>query len=381
MQSPDFLYRVENGGMPTTAGKLISLTSYEIASRLSFLLLDSMPDQKLLDLAAQDKLKDPSVAATEAERLLTSPLARGKLKDFYDFWLELKKPKALPSGPSAFVAGLDSTGFLDEAVRETREFLERTTFDKRGSFVEIMTSKDSYARTPAMASVYGHSPITGNSPATMQSGRSGLFLRTPFLVSFGSSTHPILRGVFVRQRVLCQSVGMPVDGNAFIGPDVETEQMRLRYSTRERTDLKNGPGTSCYACHKNINPAGFAFEAFDNFGRLRSAEVQYKSDGTELAKHSVDTRVNFIVDPLQPSRIQALSGGESFNEFVAADGIGGACFAKYAYEYFYQRLEEKIDGCQLQKMHAVLQSKDGSVVDAIKALVINDYLGLKKVEN
>ena len=382
-QSPDFLYRIEAGtGGDGTLASPFRLSSYEIASRLSFQIWDSMPDDTLFALAAQDKLLDPAVVRQQVDRMFESPLAAEKLKIFTKFWLAMNNTphsmKNFPVSPAAFIGDLQTTGYKDEVIRETQEFVNHVVFKKGGSYRDLMTSPESFARTDALASVYGHAKVTGSAPAQMANGRKGLLMRPIFLAGTSSLTSPVIRGVRARSRVLCMDTNPPSTQILEQGPDISTAAMIQMHSTRERWTLKtNQP--ACIGCHATFNSYGFVFEGFDSFGRQRSQEVNYNADGSILATHAIDTTGSIVT----PEGTWQVNGPEQFVEDLGESTSGPACMTKQIHRYYHLSAETKEDSCALAKAFDGLKgdgSQPGSVLEALKRSIASDYIGLKRVK-
>jgi len=379
LQSPQFLYLVEVGKDSEQAGER-ELTDYELASRLSYFITDSMPDEELFDLASSGQLKD-SILGQQIKRLLATQNAKSKTNDFLSYWLRLDETPNVPKGPSDFLNGLNTNGLKNEFVREAKEYYRNILFVKQGSYKDLMTSKDSFARTPASASVYGHAPISGIAPATMGNpGRIGLALRAPTLISSDFETHPIIRGARFRAQFLCDDMPPPTPDNLNLGEDVNTIEMIRMHSTRKRTDIKTS-SPNCVGCHQYINPAGYAFEAFDSFGRFRVSETQYSrvSNGNlVVASHDIDT--TGVMPALEGSDATSITiiSGANFMEQIAESTQGKACYVKQIFRFYKLRHEKNVDNCRLKNMYDWTNRPKGTLLDVIKAYVLDDKF--KKIQ-
>jgi hypothetical protein len=347
LQSPDFLYRLE--ALPR-------------AERLALLLWDAPADQALV--ASDARLGDAAARRVDLERALTHPLARQKLSRFFTFWLKLEGAGAPPPGPAAFLDGVDTSGLRGAAITEALTFLDDVTFETRGGYAELMTSRRSFATHPGLARLHGHAPVGDGGVATMGGTRQGVLMRLPFLLHGDGETHPITRGAAVRRRLMCQPIALPAPDNFSSGPDVNTLQMRQTLSTRQRTDLKTGTG-SCAGCHQSINPLGFAFEGLDALGRERRTEVQYLADGGVLASHRVDDRVD-LPGPTGASFTR--DGAAGLSQHLAESVEGPACFVQFLFEYYRQRPAGPADGCTLAAMDAAVRAPGGTLLSALEAL-------------
>lgn len=380
LQSPSFLYRIESGvSGDGTLNSPFKLSQYEIASRLSYFIWDSMPDETLFELAKKGELEKPVVLQAQVNRMFADTRAREKVKAFASFWLAMTPDLAhgmrdFPTGPDAFIDGLNLNGLKTEVVREAQEYVAHIVFDKKGTYKDLLTSDLSFAQTDALASIYGHSKVTSAQPEKMTGGRRGLLMRSVFLANSSSQTSPIIRGVRVRARVMCIEAVAPGVDVTKQGPDVGTEEMIRRYSTRDRTDLKTS-SPACLGCHTAINPVGFAFEGFDSFGRLRVVEKAYGSNGSLIATHPIDTHTMLATNEGDWN----IQNAGDFVDQLADSSTGPACLVRQVYRYYQLRFESTEDQCRMAKMYQSMVQDQGSLLDGLKAFVLNDYLSLKRV--
>jgi hypothetical protein len=273
LMTPDFLYHVQIGD-PTT-GKL---NDFEMAARLSFLTWESLPDQALFDAAAAGTLTTPAGVQVQLERLLKDAKAQRTMRRFFELWSDLAKLDDLTKDPSVY------SGFaaLKAPMREEFSLFMTDLLDRNGTLRELLTSRTGFVDAE-LASLYGVTPPTsGTSKVTLPADRAaGLLTQGAFLAIHGKAQRsgPILRGLFVRERLLCAAVPPPPPGvSATVPPGTVTNR-----TTREYFHTLTA-GQDCQGCHRLINPIGFSFEGFDGVGRARSID-----NGLP-----VDTRVDVI---------------------------------------------------------------------------------------
>jgi hypothetical protein len=268
LQSPHFLYRVELG-QPTSDGRR-QLDPFELASRLSFLLVDRAPDDALLDAAGTGRLAQPAELETQARRLLASPSAAQAMESFYADYLDLDRLLGLEKSDPAF------TDTLRAAMRaETVQTLRAATFDQGRDLRASFTSRETFV-TPELARLYGLPVPTGSSPATYTGPRAGLLMHAGLLALYAHETRtsPTRRGKFVRETVLCQSIPDPpanVDVNLPAPAPGGTTRARLADHSRD---------PACASCHALMDPLGLALENFDLIGRYRSDEAGVPIDAS-----------------------------------------------------------------------------------------------------
>ena len=308
LQTPTFHFRVEPRG-ETDAAASAPLSRWELASRLSYFLWDSMPDEALFAAAEAGGLATRTGIEAQARRMLDDPRARPALVHFHHQWLGTDSVLLVAPARRAFgpLFGLEprlATARDDDVkwpavmgpVRhsmkiETELFVERTVFDGAGTFTALMTDHHGYM-SDATAPIYGKGarrvegpemtrtidlvvasigrrrPLTLYPASFPPEERAGV-LTLPSVLALGAyavQPGPILRGVRVLERLACMHLGTPVQGaETALPPDTLTAES----TNRERTAAATSPGT-CNTCHRTINPPGFAFEHYDAIGRWRS---------------------------------------------------------------------------------------------------------------
>ncbi|MEM6791470.1 MAG: DUF1592 domain-containing protein [Myxococcota bacterium] len=280
LAAPPTVYLYEAGTPSADSGALRALTGYEVASRLSYFLWDTMPDAALLDAAREGRLDRTDGIAAEAERMLDDPRAEAQVVDFFSGWMQLdggrlhhaledarKDANLFPSYDEA----------LQEAMRtEVQAFVRRAFYEGDGRFDDLFTSRDAYVNGP-LAELYGVDGVEGQDFSWVELDpreRAGLLTRAGFLTVYAAAdvTAPIRRGAWMVEEVLCVKLGEPppnVDDTPLEGGEQENGQViSVRQDVEART---SGPG--CNGCHRLINPLGFAFETYDAIGRYQTEEV------------------------------------------------------------------------------------------------------------
>ncbi len=306
LQTPTFHFRIEPR---EHAGASVPLSGWELASRLSYFLWDSMPDGALFAAAEAGALDARAGIEAQARRMIEDPKARPALVHFHHQWLGTNDVLLVAPARRAFgpLFGLEprlATARDDDVkwpavmgpVRhsmkiETELFVEQTIFDGAGTFTALMTDHHGYL-SDATAPIYGQgatrvggpevtrtvdlvvASIGRRQPLTLYPAsfppdeRAGV-LTLPSVLALGAyavQPGPILRGVRVLERLACMHLGTPVQGaETALPPDTLTAES----TNRARTAAATRPAT-CNTCHRTINPPGFAFEHYDAIGRWRS---------------------------------------------------------------------------------------------------------------
>jgi mono/diheme cytochrome c family protein len=268
--SPQFLFITPDAG-EGTGGDIVPLGDHQLASRLSYLLWATMPDQELSALADAGTLHEPAVLAREARRLLADPRSRALFDGFGAQWLGMDKlatktfdpekfPEMTPELRRSMVE--EARLFFDSILRENRSL--RTFIDGDYTFVNA-----------TLAPLYGLKP-GGTGPAFRQvsltdPNRGGILALPGILAmtSFPNRTAPVNRGAWVLEQVLGEHVPPP-PANV---PSLEKQDQNkvAGLTLRQRTELHRSNAT-CASCHKVLDPIGFGLENFDAIGRWREKD-------------------------------------------------------------------------------------------------------------
>jgi hypothetical protein len=276
LQSPEFLYRWELQGEPIKDGTLIKLGPYEIASRLSYFLWASMPDDALFTAARSGGLDRPDQIAVQAERMLKDERAKDSLRDFHMQWLGIYGFDELEKGD---IYRTYTPEIADAMLAETAAFIDATLFGPQasGKLEALLTSSTSFVNE-ALAKHYGVTGVTGAAVRKVELNplqRAGILTQGAFLTKHSKEVEsfPIIRGVYVLRNVLCQDIPEP---NIQLPPAPEQAQGVTTRKLYE--DFTAAP--ACQVCHGRINAVGFAFENFDAVGGYRDNEEGQKVDAS-----------------------------------------------------------------------------------------------------
>ncbi len=294
LKSPRFLYRelsslsvprplgsgpVESanrvGPLPNgrgTDGVLVS-DPYDVASRISFAMYDSLPDQALLDAAAKGELKTREQVAQHAQRLLADPRTRSKLREFLLTWLKVEHVPDVSKDSERYP---EFNAVLANDLRTSLElFLEDIIKSDSADFRQFLLADGIYLNG-RLAKFYGAMKDDAELPADapfqkidLEPDQRAGVLSHPYLMAgfaYTGSSSPIHRGIFIARSVLGRSLRPPPEAVAPLAP-----QLRPDLTTRERVALQTKP-ESCQSCHAMINPLGFTLEHFDAVGRFRKEE-------------------------------------------------------------------------------------------------------------
>jgi hypothetical protein len=256
LQDVEFLYRPEIGQPVIGNDKLFKLTGTEMASRLSFFLWGTGPDDALLDAALGGaRLGTPAAIRQQAERMLADPRAQRGIARFHGMWLGYERqPPAAPLGQAM--------------AAETAALIDRVIFKEKRPWLDLFRMKETYVDA-ALAAHYGLPAPAGGAAGWVSygdSGRQGILSHGAFLgvERKHEDTSPTMRGQFIRTRLLCQVVPPPPPE---LNVDVDTAPTEgACKSDRYNMWQKDG----CKACHLMMDPIGHGLENFDRLGRFRT---------------------------------------------------------------------------------------------------------------
>jgi len=266
LASPHFLYRVEAGD---TAAGVRAVSDLELASRLSFFLWSSLPDDELLKVAAEKRLGTPEVLAAQVSRMLADDKAKALSHDFGFQWLHLSKLDEITPDRTQFPQAsglLDPRGLFKE---ELRQFLDAVLRSDR-SVTELLTADYTFLNE-RLAMLYGIESVKGahfrrvdlgaNSPRQGLLGKGGILM----LTAYPNRTSPVLRGAWILDRLLGTP---PADPPLNVPSLPENRRGQPAKTLRARLEQHRSNPT-CFACHGVMDPLGFAMENFNAVGQYR----------------------------------------------------------------------------------------------------------------
>jgi hypothetical protein len=263
LKSPRFLYR-EIG----SASENHTPDAYDVASRLSFGLWDSLPDEALLKAAAEGQLATQEQIVAQAERMLADLRTRSKVRQFFLQWLKIEQVPDMVKDPEHYPEFNEAVAADLRASLEL--FLEQTIWSEKSDFRELLLS-EAVPLNGRLAGLYGaqladYAPFEKVSLAGAD--RAGLLSHPYLLAAFAytETTSPIHRGVFISRSLLGRALKPPPMAVSPLAPDVHKD-----LTTRERVALQTN-SAACMSCHGMINPLGFTLEHYDAIGRYRAEE-------------------------------------------------------------------------------------------------------------
>jgi hypothetical protein len=366
LSSAEFLYRIELDPEPSSTA-VRALNGFELASRLSYFLWSSAPDDDLLALAADGSLADPSVLAASADRMLDDPKSERLVAHFAGQWLGARDVLSHAVGDKPFewspqvalAAGDEMLRFFSEFLRTERSWFEFPVADI--NFVE-----------PWLAALYGMPRPTGSPERVEYTGdrRAGFFGLAGFLAltSFDRRTSPSLRGSWIAGNMLCKPPEDPPADVPKLEPDgVDSSALSVREILEQHSQIP-----SCAGCHALFDPYGLALEEYDEIGKPRSAYA----DGTP-----VDASAVLPPSDAHPVGLEVI-GLQGLADAIAADPQFGRCLIEKMLTYGLGRTVTPADRPYLEQVGAVW-SAPGEVPSLrrlIRTLVLSEPFRFRRGE-
>jgi hypothetical protein len=341
LQDPEVLYRIEVGSATGEPG-IFRLDDYEIASRLSFLLWGSAPDDSLLAAAQSGSLADAGGRASAAQRLLSDPRARTQLERFHAMWLGYR---AIPAA-----ADLAASFSL-----ETNALIEKVVFEQPSSYLDLFTSPQTYVNAQ-LATQYGLPAPSGGQGWVSYANdkRAGILSQGSVLAAFSkfSDTSPTQRGIFVQTRLLCNKVAPPpANVNVDQPPSDGDKVCKIdRYDAHRTLD-------SCKSCHAQLDPIGYGLESYDIGGRYRT--------------HDDDHEECTLPDKGQLPGFGEFSGPGQLARLLVDSGKLEQCFLQHFMTYAVGR-ELRPEEASAREALATTFQRDGYDLKSLLASFVSD---------
>jgi hypothetical protein len=266
--APAFLFRVERDPAPATPGAVHRISDLELASRLSFFLWSSIPDDDLLHLAERGKLHEPATLNAQVIRMLADPKAKALVENFAGQWLELRNVPALRPDPDKFPNFDDA---LREALRRESESFFQYIIHEDRSVLDFLDADYTFLND-RLARHYGIEGVHGGwfrKVALQNAERGGILTQGSVLAvtSQPTRTSPVLRGKWILENVL----GAPPPPPPPDVPPLAEAASGSPRNMREQLE-KHRANAACASCHVHLDPLGFALENYDPVGRFRKSE-------------------------------------------------------------------------------------------------------------
>jgi hypothetical protein len=332
--SPHFLFRVELDRRPNDPRAVRDLNDFELASRLSYFLWSSMPDDELFRLARERSLRKPGVLEAQVRRMLKDPRSRALTDNFAGQWLQTRNLKGFAPDPALF-PGFDEK-LRAAMLKETELFFESVVREDR-SVLDFLDADYTYVNE-RLAKHYGIPGVKGDEfrkvalTGAHRAARGGVLTQAAVLAvtSNPTRTSPVKRGKWVLENVLGTPPPPPPPGVEELkeGKDVE-----LKGSLRQRMEQHRAdPG--CASCHRRMDPLGFGFENFDAVGAWRDRDGKHAIDPSGVLPNGQSFK--------GPAELKAILKGRS-DAFAR-------CLAEKMLTYALGRGVERSDRCAVDEI-------------------------------
>jgi hypothetical protein len=360
LQSPQFLYRLEAQVPPSPGAVARPINNYELASRLSYFIWGSAPDDPLLTAAQANQLSSPDQVRTQIARMVGQPHAREVAQRYFRDYFSLDDLDSETRGP-AFTPALAA-----DMKKQTIDDVGDQLWDKGQALLSLLTTKTTLV-TPALAKYYGFGAPSADGHYTLDAatGRIGMLTHAGVLTINGTANFPIVyRGLFMLRKFLCEDVPAPP-------PGVTSQQSTLAPDTasdRAKSDARLGH-EPCKSCHGTFDPNAYAFEPFDTMGGLQTKDVNgnaVRQDGWLTVPNAPNVPYTTLAD---------------YMTVLTKDSRVAACVDSHVAQFAWGRAMTMDDQCMLDDINARMSaSKNQNMADLIVAIATSPYFGYTAVQ-
>jgi mono/diheme cytochrome c family protein len=274
--SPDFLFRIEGGADYGTEGPARTTSEYQLASRLSYFLWSTMPDEALLRTASEGRLHRPDVLSAESRRMLADPKSQAFVENFAGQWLETRRLKTVQPDRERFP---DFDDYLAASMTQETELFVQSLIRENRSILDLIDGNYTYLNE-RLARHYGIRGVTGPEFRRVDltgTGRSGILSQASVLTvsSYGNRTSPVLRGKWVLENIL-NAPPPPPPPNV---PSLDDSAVGSSASLRQQMEAHR-KNSVCASCHGRMDPLGFGLENYDAVGAWRTQDGSFPIDSS-----------------------------------------------------------------------------------------------------
>jgi hypothetical protein len=358
LQSPSFLYRLELGDQTPIEGDVVPFTSWEIATKLSYMLWNTMPDAELFAAAEADELVTKEQIATQAMRMLDDERARDAISNFHMQWLSLTELDKVTKDSGVYPAFGESLRSL--WTEEIEAFVQHAILDGDGSLQTLFTADYSFMNED-LANFYGNDVLDSvEGPEFRQvrldpSRRTGLLTSAGLMAALANSNQssPVFRGKFVREKMMCDTLPPPPNNLVIVPPELDPSK-----TTKEQFE-EIGANPACSGCHNLMNPIGFIFEHYDGVGQWRDQQNGRTIDavGEVIRTDDIDGTYD---------------GALEFATALAQSAQVQECVTLQWFRFAYNRTETSEDSCSVEYLNDVFRSSNFDIRSLLVALTQTD---------
>jgi hypothetical protein len=274
--TPDFLFRIEKDRNQSDSTASYQISPHELATRLSYFLWSSMPDDELLRLADQGTLRKPAVLAAQIKRMLRNPKANALAENFVGQWLEIRRLESQQPDRDRFP---DFDDYLRASMRKETELFWQNIMQEDRSILDFIGGKHTFLNE-RLARHYGIKGVTGANFRKVDltgTGRTGILTQASVLTvsSYGNRTSPVLRGKYILENVL----NAPPPAPPANVPPLDEAAVGAKGSLRQQLE-QHRMNPTCASCHARMDPLGFSLENYDAVGAWRTQDGQFPIDSS-----------------------------------------------------------------------------------------------------
>jgi hypothetical protein len=356
LQSPFFLYHHDVGATGTAQPGVVAVSPYELASRISYFLWNSMPDEPLFAAAAAGNLADDATLTSQVQRMLADPKSATTIASFHRQWLDVEDVGDQLKDATMFPSF--NTQLTDAMTQELSMFSDYVVLKGDGLLKTLLTSNLAFPQG-GLFDVYGLAQpagFTAGTPVMLDATqRAGILTQAAFLTkwSHANQTSPVHRGKLVRLNLLCGFIGSPPP-NVNTTPPVPTPAT----STRQRF-AQHESDPVCASCHLLMDPIGLGLEHFDPIGAFRNV------DGLG----PVDATGQFL--DAGPDLDGSFNGAIELANKLAQSTEVRDCVASQWFRFSMGRMESTNDACSIQSLRDNFSASEGNVRDLLARIVLS----------
>lgn len=351
LNDPRFLFHVELGDGSTPINSMQMLTSYEIANRLSYSILASPPDSALWADAAANKLKNFLVIGGHVDRLVSSPAFKDRIVEFVKFYVGVNLASNAPNH-TEFLNGLSANQLDVDATNEFNKYINYIVFNKRGTFMDLMTSQMAFPATSNLAGVFNTSIAESAETPVVAANHFGLLSR-PYM-NLVSTPHLKLvqRGKRIRVNMLCSDVPQPSATDLAARPTLSESDL-ITLNRRQYIDKATMSSASCIICHSKMNQLGFATENYDSLGRYITTQRIYNNNDLKVATFA---SISMSTPKITESDTRSFSNILDFETELAKSDTMQQCLSRKIFHFFQRKPEDLVfDSCRLNKIDNLIK--------------------------
>jgi Protein of unknown function (DUF1592)/Protein of unknown function (DUF1588)/Protein of unknown function (DUF1587)/Protein of unknown function (DUF1595)/Protein of unknown function (DUF1585) len=354
LQSPNFLYRPEFGHADPVDVDVVQLTDWEVATKLAYMIWNSMPDDTLFAAAAAGELRTPEQLDAQARRMLEDDKARDAIRNFHEQWLLLHHLDTVTKDSTVYPEYNDGLRALWK--EELEQFIEYVILEDDGSMKTLLTANYTFANTE-LASFYGEDITEVPDGQELQrvavdpTKRAGFLTMAAVMATHANvnQSSPVFRGKFIREQLMCDILPIPPADLVITPPDLDPSK-----TTREQFE-EIGSNPDCASCHLLMNPIGFAFENYDGIGQWRDEQNGKTIDATGEIVFSDDLDGTF-------------DGAAELAASLAESAQVAECVTSQWFRFAYNRSATPEDSCNFEVLNEAFLGSNFNIRELIVAL-------------